>query len=434
MEYKIVKNNANDFWEDKKINSFGLDKKIIVKIDKNLVTIESSRGEVFLYRDNKKAKISTEGRTTKGVVKNNDKMYLNDEVVIEFFEQAKLRVIINWNLWIGITVLLLIVVTIFFGWKKTSETKEENNYQKILSEIKSKIVSSDETKSIDPETSLKLLNEAKNKVLEIKNNKRHLDEVDEIGKVIDEKLALGGSIDVVGFSEIYNTKSADATDRIYDKMVMVGNEAVLAESKTGKIILVNLDLKNVTKFDVGQEITGLIYYNKKIYYYDGQNIFDTAKNKVAEAGATVYSKIINWNNSWYLLGQEGKIRKLVDNKISDWTKEGASLIDKPVDMTIDGTVWVIDASGNIKNYERGSDKQWKSLFKIGNEKIQNISTTIESTKIAIASDKKVYVLEKSGGKLLATYNFEKVGIIETKMGSKDQIFILAKDQKIYKVK
>lgn len=437
MEYKVVKNNSDDFWEDNKDNSFGLGKEITIRFDKNKVSIESQGKDVYLQREEKRAKVSAEGQVIKGVVKNGDKLFLDDEVVIEFREIKYNK--INWNLWMGIVVLLLIMTVIFLGWKKTTQLNAENNYQKIMTEVKDDLAKADNIKSMDPETSLKLLNEARKKIQDVKSNKKHENETNDLEKLINEKLATGGSTEIVGFTEIYNTKSADVTDRIYDKMVVSGNEAVLAESKTGKLILVNLELGNVTKFDVGQEIIDLIYANKKIYFYDGRNIFDVAKNKVADAGTTVYSKIINWNNSWYLLGQEGKISKLVDNKISSWTSDTAKLIDKPVSMAIDGTVWVFGQSGEVLNYEKGIEKKWTPSIEINpttgsGQVILGITTTADSTKIAVISDKKVYVFEKSSGKLLATHNFEKMGIVEAKMGVNELIFVLAKDQKIYKVK
>lgn len=439
MEYKVIKNNSTDFWEDNKDDSFGIGKDLVIKLDKNKILVESHGIDVFLVRDNKKAKISDNEKVIKGVVEVNDELYLGKDVTIKFSAPAKQGIKdrvprINWNLWVGVTVLLLILVTIFFGWKKNTEINTEKQYQTVLLDVKDKISKSDEIKSMDPDTGLKLLNEANGKILQIKNNKIHGAEVIELEKNINEKLTVSGSTEVVGFTEIYNAKSADVTDRNYDKMVVSGNEAVLAEGKTGKIILINLDLGSVTKFDVGQEIIDLIYTNKKIYFYDGRSIIDSSKNKVAELGDIVYLKIMNWNSGWYLLGQEGKISKFVDNKVSAWTSGSVKLIDKPVSMTIDGTVWVVDGDGNVMNYEKGLEKKWSPSLKIVGEKVLGITTTADSTKISIISDKKVFVFEKTTGKLLATHNFEKIGIIEAKMGNNEQIYVLGSDLKIYKVK
>jgi len=434
VEYKVIKNNSTDFWEDSKDNSFGIGKDLVVNFVKNKISVESHGIEVFLQRNNKKAKISNNEKIINGMVEVNDEIYLGNNVIIKFYLPAKPGVKINWNLWVGVTVLLLILVTIFFGWKKNTEVNTEKSYQTVLLEIKDKISKSDEVKSIDPETGLKLLNEAKEKILQIKSNKIHEAEVIELEKVINERLTVSGSNEIGGFSDIYNAKSADVVDRSYDKMVVVGNEAVLGESKIGKIILVNLEQKNVSKFDVDQEITDLIYANKKVYFYDGRNILDTTKNIIAQLGETVYSKIVGWNNSWYLLGQDGKISKFADNKVSAWTSESAKLIDKPVSMAIDGTVWVVDASGAVINYEKGVEKKWNPSIKITGEKVLGITTTADSTKIAIVSDKKVFVFEKNSGKLLATHNFEKIGIIGAKMGNNEVIYVLGNDQKIYKVK
>jgi len=434
VEYKVIKNNSDRFWEDNKDNSFGIDKDLIIKSDNNKISIESHGVDVILYRDNKKAKISVENKVIKGLVKENDKLYLGDEVIIKFEDFAPAKPNVNWNLWMGIIILLVILMITFLGWKKTTEINAENSYQKNFTEIKDNIKKADDIKSMDPEASLNLLNEAKNKLSQITNNKKHTTETIEIEKQINEKLVVGGSTEVVGFTEVYNTKSADVADRNYDKMVVSGNEAILSESKTGKIILVNLDLGSVTKFDVGQEIVELIYANKKIYFYDGRSILDTTKNKIADIGDIVFFKILNWNGSWYLLGQGGKISKLVGGKTSSWTSESTTLIDKPVDMVIDGTVWVVGINGDVQNYEKGVAKKWTPSIKISGEKVLGITTTADSAKVAIVTDKKIYIFEKLSGKLLATHNFEKIGIIQAKMASNDQIYVLGVDQKIYKVK
>ncbi len=439
MGYKVTKNNSDNFWEDNKNNSFGLDNKLIITLNKNVITVEGHGADAYIWRDNKKAKISNDEKIVKGIVKNGDKLFLGDEVIVEFFlTKHNLNLPkINWNLWIGVIILLSLAVIIFTGWKRTVEIKTENEYQKNLTIIKDKISKSDELKSIDPETSLKLLSEAKNNLPLIKINKKHITETNEIEKQIEEKMAISGSTEVVGFSDIYNAKTADAVDRNYDKMAVSGNLAVLTEIKTGKIILVNLDSGKVDKFEVNKEITNIIdviFANKNIFIYDGKDIWDIKNNKVAQIGDEVFTKVLNWNSSWYLLGQDGKIKKFNDNKISNWTSDSATLINKPVGMAIDATVWVVDGGGNVANYEKGINKKWASSINIANEKIIGITTTADSNKVAIISDKKVYIFEKNGGKLMATHNFEKIGIIEAKMGNNEQIYVLGQDQKIYKVK
>ena len=240
MEYKIIKNNSDTFWEDLKNKSFGLDKDLVIKLNKNIITIESRGLDAFLERNKKRAKVSKEGQVMKGVVEDHDKLWLSDKVEIEFIDRKKIIIRppkINWNLWMGILVLLLIICIIFFGWKRTSESNIEKSYQVAVIEIKDKIKKSDEIKSIDTETSLKLLNEAKDRIKDVTDNKKHENEILDLKKNIEEKLATSGSTEVVGFTDTYDTKSADVSDRSYDKMMVVGNEGVLAESKTGKIIL-----------------------------------------------------------------------------------------------------------------------------------------------------------------------------------------------------
>ncbi len=437
MEYKIIENNLSDFWEDKNKKSFG-DKKVAIKLDKDIIQVESLGGDVFLQREGKRAKISTENKIVRGTIKDKDKLFLEDGVIIEFEDKKNILTMpkVNWNLWMGVMVLLLIMVVIFLGWKKTTEVNAENNYQKVYAVIKDNIDKSENIKSMDPETGLKLLNEAKGKIQEIKSNKKHENETNDLEKIINDKLAVGGSNEVIGFEELYDTKIADIVDRKYDKMEVFGEVAILVDRVSKKIVELNLMTKQVKKYDIDAEITNIIdlsFANKKIYFYDGRNIFDISKNKIADVGEIVYSKIISWNNSWYLLGQDGKIGKLTDGKTSQWTTDSAKLIDKPISMAIDGTVWVTDVSGNVANYEKGVVKKWEPSIRI-NDNILGITTTANSTKIAVVSDKKVYVFEKNSGKLLATNNLEKVGIIDAKMGINDQIFVLAKDQKIYKVK
>jgi len=443
VDYKIVKNNLSDFWEDKNEESFG-SKKVTVKLDKNIIQVESLGGDVFLQRDGKRAKISKENQTIKGVIKDNDRLFLEDGVIIEFEDKKNILTMpkINWNLWIGVVVLLGLIIVIFLGWKKTTETSAEDNYQKVSAEIRDNIDKSENIKSIDPETSLKLLNEAKNKITQLKNNKKHETETNDLDKIINDKLAVGGSNDVISFTEIYDTKIADTVDRTYDKMIIANDEATVVESKNKKIVQINLSSGQVNRLEIDKEILDIVdvaNINKKIYVYDGKNIWDSGKNKIADLEETVYSKIISWNKSWYLLGQDGKISKFTDNKVSVWTSEAAKLIDKPVGMAIDGTIWVVGQNGEVINYEKGVEKKWVPSITINpstgsGQAVLGITTTADSSKIAIVSDKKVYVFEKSSGKLVATNSFEKVGIIDAKMGTSDQIFVLAKDQKIYKVK
>jgi len=437
VEYKIIKNSSPDFWEDKKLNIFGLDKKVVIRTLKNNISIESHGVDIYLLRGGKKAKVSSDEQIIKGNIVQSDKLYVGDDLIVEFYVKNKIAIPkINWNLWAGVAVLLILILIIFFGWKKTSEANTEKIYQTILAEIKGNIVKSDDIKSIDPETGLSLLNEAKKKIVEIKNNPKHEMEVLNIDTQINEKLAVNGSCEVVGFEEIYDTKIADTVDRKYDKMTIVGDVVTLLDSNSRRVIDVNLISKAVTKFEIDKEILNVIDVakaNKLIYIYDGQNIWDLQKNKI-NLGTEVFSKIYYWNKNWYLLSQDGKIKKFSDGKISNWTIESALLIDKPVGMTIDGSVWVIDEKGNINNYEKGENKNWVPSIKFANEKIIGITTTADSDKVAVISDKKVYVFDKNGGKLGATNSFEKIGIVASQMGNNGQIYVLSADSKIYKVK
>ena len=68
MEYKVVKNNSTEFWEDNKDNSFGIGKDLVIKLDKNKILVESRGVDVFLIRDNKKAKISDNEKAIKGII------------------------------------------------------------------------------------------------------------------------------------------------------------------------------------------------------------------------------------------------------------------------------------------------------------------------------------------------------------------------------
>ncbi|MFA7301489.1 MAG: hypothetical protein WC069_04220 [Candidatus Shapirobacteria bacterium] len=438
MEYKVINTSLEGFWEDKDKKTFGINSDLVINVEKDLITIDSNGKSLFLLRDGKKAKVSEANKKIKGNIKDGDKLLLENELWVEFYKKNILPVsTINWNLWMGIFVLLILFVIIFAGWQKKTESVLENDYQKISAEIKDKITKSDEIKSIDPETSLSILNEAKNMIQKINSNKKHENETNEIEKQINEKMATTGSAEVAGHVEIYDTKIADTDNRRYDKFVIYGDEAILTDSNSRKIIQVNLISKNVNKFEIKPDIANMFdvtYFNKKIFVYDGKYLWDLNGNKEIILGDIIYSKLINWNKSWYLLGQEGKISKVIDNKITEWTTEESTKIDIPVAMTIDGTIWVVGRGGQVINYEKGKSKKWEPSLQITNEKIVGIATTGDSQKIAISSEKMVRLYEKSTGKLVTSHNFEKVGIVSAQMTNNDQIYVLGTDQKIYKVK
>lgn len=445
MEYKIIKNEGESFWEEKNKGLFGLktkDGEISVEFQNNLIKIVSNQMEAFLFRDGKKAKVSVDGKKIKGMIKDGDRLYLANEVIIEFFIFKQKKVdfkmpVINWNLWAGIVILLFILIITFWGWKKNTEASIEKKYQQILLEINDNLKKSDEIKSIDSETSLKLLNIAKEKNQEIKSNKKHELETIEIEKIINEKLLVSGSSDVASFEEFYDTKIADTSDRKYLKINISGDVAVLTDIANRKIIQINLSSKQVIKHDINNAISNIVdvsLVNNKINIYDGKNILDLENNKITNDIDEVFVNTTNWNKSWYMLGQTGKIEKYSNGSATTWTNTAALLIDRPISMAIDGTVWVIGENREVLNYEKGIVKKWTPSLKINGEKVIGITTTAESNDVAIILDKKVLLFSKTNGKLMATYNFEKVGIIGGRMGNKNQIYILGNDQKIYKVK
>jgi len=347
----------------------------------DVYVLENDRGKLTIKVENKETKHETN-------------IYIDNAKIIDATSNKR-----RTTLSVGILILILLILSVFFGLKQkklnefnlNSEAKLKiaiENYELKTREsfIKSKEIAeslkSDGYKNEKLEDLIKKINESESELLgetkvETKElldltlqvngfNGRHISVTDKVLFVYDENEKNIIKLDINGKSASIAAKKEllDGTKGIgaYDGRLFTLNDDGIYEISSERKKLIDADWGN-----------SLIYlYSANIYMVDKDN-----------------NKIYRFSGNGKQFGDK-----------SEWLAPGVEAdFSKVIDMTIDGSIWIVTSSGKIIKYTNGNPNQ----ILLGGivKQIENPTAiyTNENLKYAYvldSSEGRVIVLEKNG--------------------------------------
>lgn len=399
--------------------------------------VEETEEEIKFSQPEPKEKSKKEKTSDRKRHKKLPKIKFNFGPAVKFFK-SKLS-----TLTVAILFLGLLGVSIFFGWKKRLGQQQEARIADLSTQIEKKLADALAVKNLDPEGSLKLINEAR----EINEELADLDEgksnsyqqrMGEIKENLGEKPApanLYYDLNLIG--ENVDVQSIDSD----------GESAVIFDTGGERIIEVNLNEKSGEIIAGGDEISGsgqivrsqerTYVVKNDIYWIEDEELeelydLDDEFNVVSAAG---------WLGNLYLLDIGGEeVWKLpsITESIGgprSWLSTSTGLdFDKLADMSIDGSIYFLSETGQIFKYLSGEKEEFDQQLPEGIGRAEYLSVALEGERLVFwdSGNKIVWLFSKTGSFLARQpMEVEDVrGLAISPDGT--QVFLFGKD-KIYLV-
>ncbi|HRT40011.1 MAG TPA: hypothetical protein P5299_01440 [Candidatus Woesebacteria bacterium] len=307
---------------------------------------------------------------------------------------------------IGIIILLISLWTIY----RHRQINKEMRHQNLITQLETKI------NQKETEAAQKLFQDLK----EISHDQREVDLYFQKIKKLVNPLEL-----------FYDTHLINESSN-YSQIVFNGSGLVMFDPINNRLDWLSLSQskKELDQGDHLQGIKAIITDKNKIYALTASEIrlFDgTEWKKLAPLEKEALDFQI-WNNSLYVLYPE-TIKKL--NSLSSWLAAGQQLPVNPAAMAIDGKIWILTDSGELKPYFHGKQDKFNFSQNLVLTGAKSLLTSTMSDDLIFADQNHVYVVSKSG-ELKLVKAVEEIKIIDlTADFNSKNLYILASDQKIY---
>jgi len=268
--------------------------------------------------------------------------------------------------------LVLLGLSVFFGWQKRSRERKEEEVSQLSAQVEEKLEAARAIKSLDPEGSLKLISEAEEIVARLKLLNQNQGEAFQT-KVADLKSGLGG--EAIRPEVYYNFDLVGEGVGIED-VSLEGSKALVLDREGRRLILLDLKKKSAEIVAGGDRMAGqkLTVKTGDRFYLIGQEILWFKKGELEKAGELKEGDEIiagaGWLGSLYLLDKaNSQIWKYpsIDSGLGGrtaWLKTETSL-SKAVDLAIDGRIWLLFGDGRVVRFLRGREDQYNQELPSG---------------------------------------------------------------------
>jgi hypothetical protein len=127
----------------------------------------------------------------------------------------------------------------------------------------------------------------------------------------------------------------------------------------------------------------------------------------------------------YLLDDQGNIFRYLDNNPLSWIKEKEELVENPVSLTIDGSIFILDKDGKIHRYHEGEKREIIEPFIFPSlSSAQKIYTSPESPIFIIdKKEKRIVIISKDGYLIKQIFN-EKLADLKDLSVDGEKIYLL----------
>ena len=359
-----------------------------------------------------------------------ENIYINPSPYTELTDQKR-----KTTLTAGVILLLLLVISVVFGvQQKNNKELQEKGLVKLTEAISNYDLAMNG--STDKNMSRELFLESKKKATELKDLGYKNEKLDELIKNISEKES-----EIVGEIKPETKEFLDLslqTSGFEGKnMVSSGEDIFIFDENNKNIIKVGIKNKNAkiasNKENVGDTIS-IGSYEDRLFLNRSDGIYevDLISKKVIERDWNDTNLIYFYAGNNYLIDKDdNEIYRFVGgNKTfgskSGWLAPGIEMdFSKVIDMTIDGSIWLLSLTGKVTKLTNGNPQAIS---------LNGIPDPL-SNPIAIYTNednKNVYILEKDKGRVVVidkTGEF-KMQYVSEKIKNATDIVVSEEEKKI----
>lgn len=356
------------------------------------------------------------------------------------------------NVIFSICVLLILLVSVYIGFRKNQSWQLENRYVSLKAAYQTKIDSASTVKNININDAQSLAQEASKLVNEMASLNIHSDEVKKFQEHTSSLLSQTGSSDSYHPEKFYDTSLINNNPH-FTQIVMSQNNLFLLDPTAGRVDKLDVGNKSKTNISTSDSIKNALYlaeYNGEIFLLKDKQIF-LVKNSTLEPKITISDDISDfqtgsfhfWNGSLYLMG---KTTQGVANmwkytptssgfgKGNIWLKSNNTLAPDSSSFAINGKIWVITQKGVITPYSLGVADTFKNQSTLSLESVGNLVTSPDTDILAFTENNSIVYVYRKNGESAFSYNFNNLRILSLAFSSaSNTIFVLCEDQNIYKI-
>ena len=341
----------------------------------------------------------------------------------------------NTTLTVGVIILAILIISVVFGIRQKNQKEFIKGSEEKLAQATINYDKSVSLNSVDKNESRRLFLESKETAIKLKADGFSSQKLNDLlSRISEQESELLGevSVGVDSFSDLTLQTSGFSGD----KVMLSGKYIFVSDEKNKNVLLMNDEGKNTEVYagkSVLENINHLTSYEKRLFGLSDDGLFEikSFKDKLKEktwGSSLMYS----YSGNVYLVDKDNnKILRLSGDGKSfsdpaDWLAPGVEVdFSKVVDMTIDGSIWLLSSTGKVTRFVNGNP-QVVLMKGIVNE-IKNPTAIYTNENL-----KNVYILDRENGRVVVIEkngNFKVQYTNESIKNARDLV-VVGQDQKI----
>jgi len=348
---------------------------------------------------------------------------------------------------LGLSFLVFLSVSIFFGSRHRQAQDQENRFQTIKAETEEKINQAKSLQNLDLESSLQIAREADLLLKDLDSFSLWPEDVAVLRQTIDLLLSQSGEKGKTQAQPFYDL-GLIAADLSPSQIFWEKDNLYLLSPGQHRLDLLNTVGKSTQIVSSAEEISQAKSFcatNNHFYILTPDGIFDLSKTeakKVIDKEDLPENPLTlsGWNGSLYLLDSTPTIWKYSPTATGfatrqNWLVSGKINFENPISLAINGSIWVLGQLGELQPYLRGQPDSFNPQPLKVSAPAFSLTTGPDTKLISFAdSDNNIFVFTKDS-QLKAQYNLgtpakvtaTAIAVDETQ----NRLFILGDDHQLY---
>jgi len=375
-------------------------------------------------------------------LKKNDSVYVSHREISQIGKRRKV------NLIIAIVLILGLLTSFYFGYKKTQSIKNQSKYQSLKTELDKKFADIAAVKNINLNSAQLLARDSESIIDQLTSLNINTDELSGYKSQIQQILSQSGASDRFTPNLFYDT-SISFKNSQYSKLLFKDDKLYLLDNINGRIDSIDTAKKSGKNISTDEKIknaTFLTENNSEIYIASKNSLFliknSTLENKTDFSDSSInLTDIKFWNGAIYILdSQSSNIWKISPNSSGFgapqiWIKNEGKLDSDAASLAINSNIFVLYKNGQISSYTSGVKQDFKLVQQESSSQSDMLKVALGSGMFAFVDNQNLIFLYKKTGELQSKYNFDKLKITDIAVDEKNAfIYVLCADQKIYQIK
>jgi len=375
-----------------------------------------------------------------------NKFKKNNSVFVSHHESKETDKRKKISILMGIVLIIVLFLSIYFGFKKNQVQKNETKYQTLKTEIETQIENINKTKNLSLDSAREAATVAQKTVEQMVVLKIHQDEIENYNSQLKNILSQTGSSESFTPDFFFDASTIISSPQ-FQKLIFNDNKIYLLDPQNGRIDYYDTASKSTKSVLTSEKVKDTINFafdKTNLYLINKSDISLVEKNNLTSKISLTNINPTDfkfWNGAVYVLDSENQtVWKYNPNasgfsKAQNWLKNDAKLELGASSLSINGKIWVLYQNGSISPYLSGVKDNFKPSQASEFTKTNNLDVTLEKELLTFVDNNNIVYLYQKSGELLSKFNLGNLKVNDIAFNEANNlIYILCSDQKIYFVK